>query len=231
MKIPKHAQPNPASAGDPRDEQHPPARVEPEDHRHEHRHAAVDAGAGRDPQRLGGDELLGVDRRGEDRVVGALELVLDERRVHGRERAGEQHRRGHDPGAHEVDVVVAGDRADERAEAEAERQQVDRRVDRRGERRRAPERRVVHDLADHHALERGALEAAEAALCAGDRHQVISSPVSSTKTSSRLVTRRSPSRSVAPLACRTATEVPVRRVRQPRAWAMPSTSVSRVGDP
>ena len=31
-----------------------------------------------DPQRLGGDELLGVDRRGEDRVVGALELVLHE---------------------------------------------------------------------------------------------------------------------------------------------------------
>ena len=100
--------------------------------------------------------------------------------------------------------VVAGDLADQRAEAEAEGEQVDRRVDGRGERRRAPERREVDDLADHHAHQGGALEPVEpAARCGGgDRgHQLISSPVRRTKTSSRLVTRRSPSRSsAAPLA-------------------------------
>ena len=86
----------PGQRGDLRHEQHPPARVEPEDNRDEHRDAPVDAGPGPDPQRLGGDELLGVDGRGEDRVVGVLELVLDERRVHGGEGAREQDRRGHD---------------------------------------------------------------------------------------------------------------------------------------
>ena len=109
MKMPKHAQPKPDSAAMNGDEQHPPARVEAEDHRDEHRHAAVDADPRGDPQRLAGDELLGVDRRGEDRVVGVLELVLDEGRVHRREGAREEHGRGDDPGADEVDVVVAGD--------------------------------------------------------------------------------------------------------------------------
>ena len=65
-------------------------------------------GADGDPQRLGGDELLHVHGRGEDRVVGALELVLDERREHAREGRGEQHRGGHRARADEVDVVVAG---------------------------------------------------------------------------------------------------------------------------
>ena len=166
MKIPKHAQPEAGQRRDQRHQQHAPARVEAEDHRHEHRHAAVDAGARRDPQRLAGDQLLGVDRRGEDRVVGVLELVLDERRVHGREGAGEQHGGGDDPGADEVDVVVAGDRADQRAEAEAEGEQVDRRVDGRGERRRAPERREVDDLADHHALRARRARGGRARRCA-----------------------------------------------------------------
>ena len=78
-------------------------------------------------------------------------------------------------------------------------------------------------------------EAQAAAAASGGRRglgaHAISSPVSRTKTSSRLVTRRSPSRSTSPLACRTETDVPVRRVRQPCACAKPSTSVSRVGDP
>src|SRR3712207_6849489 len=67
--------------------------------------------------------------------------IFDERRVHGREGAREEHGGGHDAGADEVDVVVAGDRADQRAEAEPEGEQVDRRVDRRGE-GRSEERRV-----------------------------------------------------------------------------------------
>ena len=87
----------------------PQRRVEPEHDRDEHRDAAVDAGTRGHPQRLRGDELLGVDGRGEDRVVGVLELVLDERPEHRREGAREQHRRRDRPGADEVDVVVAAD--------------------------------------------------------------------------------------------------------------------------
>ena len=148
------------------------------------------------------DELLGVDRRGEDRVVGPLELELDEGPEHRREDAREEHARGHRAGGHELHVVVAVDRRDQRAEAEAEGDQVDRRLDRRGEGRRLPERREVDDLADEHAAQRRALQTTVHA---------ISSPVSSTKTSSRLAGRRSPSRPW-PLPS-TAMLVPVRRVR------------------
>ena len=156
----------PAVAGDEADarhQQHPPRRVEPEQHRDEQRRAPVDPGAGRDPQRLGGHELLHVDRRGEDRVVGALELALDERAEHRREHRREEHRGRHRAGADELDVVIAGDRRDQRAEAEAEGEQVDRRLDRRGERDRAPVGRVVDDLAHEDAGERGALQAPEPA--------------------------------------------------------------------
>ena len=80
----------PAEARDPGDQRHErasPTTDRARTDRDEQRHAAVDAGARRDPERLGGDELLRVDRRREDRVVGALELVLDERPEHGREGA------------------------------------------------------------------------------------------------------------------------------------------------
>ena len=231
----------PAEAGDEADagyEQHPPRGVEPEQHRDEQRRAPVDPGAGRDPQRLRGDELLHVDRRGEDRVVGALELALDEGAEHRREHGREQHRGGDGPRADELDVVVAGHRRDQRAEAEAEREQVDRRLDGRGERDRPPVGRVVDDLAHEHARERGALEPAEPAAAAqrfGDRgHQEISSPVSRTKTSSRFAGRRSPSGGpplVASSRRRIATEVPVRRVLIPPARATDSTSRSLAGGP
>ena len=232
--MPKHAQPKPGQRGDPGHQQHAPARLEPEDHRHEHRHAAVDAGPGRDPQRLPRDQLLGVHRRGEDRVVGVLELVLDEGRVHGRERAREQDRRRHDPGPDEVDVVVAGDGADQRPEPEAEGQQVDRGVDRRRERRRAPERREVHDLAHHHPLQRGPLQAPEPALrpaarvppsgdlLAGQQHEHV---LEVGHRGAHLDVGRRRWSAGSPPTC------PVRRVRQPRARASASTSASRAGGP
>ena len=145
------------------------------------------------------DELLGVDRRGEDRVVRALELVLDERPEHRRERAREEHGGRDRAGADEVDVVVAADRAHERAEAEPEREQVDRRLDRRREGRRAPVRREVdRPRARARPSSARALEAAERRGRAGARsrrrrrHQSICSPVRSTNTSSRFAGRRSP---------------------------------------
>ena len=58
----------------------------------------------------------------------------------------------------------------------------------------------------------------------------ISSPVSRTKTSSRLAGRRSPSGAL-PLMRRTATDVPVRRVARPAARISASTSASRAGGP
>ena len=75
---------------------------------------------------------------GEDRVVGVLELVLDECPEHRRERAREEHCGRDGAGADELDVLVAPDRRDQRAEPEAERQQVDGRLDRRREGRGAP---------------------------------------------------------------------------------------------
>ena len=77
----------------------------------------------------------------------------------------------------------------------AEGEQVDRGLDGRREGRRAPERREVDDLANHHPRTRPRSSRRSGAARGGDRHQSISSPVSSTKTSSRLVTRRSPSSS------------------------------------
>ena len=232
--MPKHAQPKPGEPADHGHREHPPRRIEPEHHRHDHRDAAIDTGPGRDPQRLGADELLGVDGCREDCVVRALELVLDERPEHGRERAGEEDRCGHRPGPDEVDVAVTADRAHQRAEAEAEGQQVDRRLDRGGEGARLPVGRVVHDLAHQHTGEGGALEAAETSVASVDgRHQPISSPVSNTKTSSRLAARRSPSiaKPLAPSTPRIEMLVPVRRVRIPAAPASASTSASRAGGP
>ena len=232
------AEARPAEAGEPRDErheQHGPVRVEAEEHGDEHRHAPVDAGARRDPQRLGGDELLRVDRRREDRVVGALELVLHERPEHRRERAREEDRGRDRAGADELDVVVAADRAHERAEAEAEREQVDRRLDGRRERRRPPVRGEVDDLADEDARDRSPLEPAESAFGDGrrDRGHPISSPVSRTNTSSRFAARRSPSNAEAfvPLTPRIEMLVPVRRVLSPAPLASDSTSARRAGAP
>ena len=186
--------------------------------RDDHRHAAVDAGARGDPQRLGGDELLGVDRRGEDRVVRALELVLHERPEHRREGAREEHRRRHRPRADEVDVVVAADLAHERAEPEAEGEQVDRRLDGRREGRRAPVRREVDDLAHEHARERRALEAAEALAC-GAWRPVSVDLLPGQEDEHVLEVRRAPLAlgrvAVGAVEPSTATLVPVRRVRQP----------------
>ena len=88
-----------------RHQQHPRGRVEPEEHRDQQREAAVEAGADPDPEHLGGDQLLDVDGRGEDRVVGVLEAVLDEGAEHRRQGAGEDHRGRDHPGADELDVV------------------------------------------------------------------------------------------------------------------------------
>ena len=221
----------PAEARDEADaghEQHAPPRVEPEDDRHEQRRAAVHRGAERDPQRLAGHELLGVDGRGEDRVVGALELALDERPEHRREDRREQHRGGDRAGADELDVVVAGDRRDQRAEAEAEREQVDRRLDGRGERDRAPVGGEVDDLAHEHAGQRAALEAADARahrdLLAGEQHEDV------LEVGRRGARRRAPA-VVASSRRRIATEVPVRRVLIPPARAAASTSRSFAGGP
>src|SRR3954467_9415667 len=254
MKMPKAVQPSPArnamngtvstppaGAGrerDERDGQHPPRRVQAEEEPDHDREAAEEGGAGGDPQRLGRDELLGVDGRGEDRVVRALELVLHERAEHRRKHGGEQDRRRDGPGRDELDVVPAADVVDERAEAEAEREQVDERLDDRGERRRAPVRAEVDDLPDENALERRALEAVQPPPATGrgdgDRfgcHYATSSPVSSTNTSSRFAGRRSPSGISPPLRPRIETLVPVRRVRWPRASAAGSPSASRSGGP
>ena len=114
-------------------------------------------GAQADPQRLGQHDLLDAHRRGQQRVVGALVLPLDERPEDAAEDGREQDRRGDGADADELDVVDAADRVDQRAEAEAERQQVDDRLHDRAEGRRSPERREVDDLAGEDALDAGAL--------------------------------------------------------------------------
>ena len=86
----------------------------------------------------------------------------------------------------ELDVVVAADRPHQRSEAEAESEQVDRRLDGRRERRRAPVRRSSTTSRTRTPVraERSSL-AHRWAGPGRDRHQPISSPVSSTNTSSR----------------------------------------------
>ena len=134
-------------------------RVEAERERDEQRKAAVDAGADRDPQHLRGDQLLDVDGSGEDRVVGALEAMLDEGPEHRRQRAGEDHRGRDHAGADELDVVEPVDLVDDRrAEPEAEGEQVDRRLEHARERGRLPEGAEVRDLAAHHAGDRRRVE-------------------------------------------------------------------------
>src|SRR3712207_9072074 len=66
------------------------SRIEAEEHRDEHRRAAERARPDGDPEHLRGDELLRVDRRRQDRVVGALELGLDEGAEHRGEGGGER---------------------------------------------------------------------------------------------------------------------------------------------
>jgi hypothetical protein len=56
--------------------EHPPGGIEAEEDRDDHWHAPEDARPHGDPERLGGDELLGVHGGGQDRVVRALELVF-----------------------------------------------------------------------------------------------------------------------------------------------------------
>ena len=240
MKMPKQAQPKPVRTPMNGTSSMPQLGSSPNTIATSSGAQPNDAGARGDPQRLGGDELLGVDGRGEDRVVGALELVLDERAEHRREDRREQHRRGDRPGADELDVVVAADRRDERAEAEAEREQVDRRLDRRGERARLPERGEVDDLAHEHAHQRGALEAAERRARGARRARRLATaltqppPRSAARTGPRgSPARRSPS-GVWPFARSTPstlTDVPVRRVLKPAARASASASASRAGGP
>ena len=212
----------------------PQRRVEPEEHRDDHRHAAEDAGPRRDPERLGRDQLLGVDGRREDRVVGALELVLDERPEHRRERAREEHRRRHDPRADEVDVVVAADAADERAEAEAEREQVDGRLDRRRERRRAPVRGEVDDLAHEHARDRGPLEPADRRTA---RAAVPSLDLLAREEDEDVLEVRRPALALGHVAVAALDRRARRRSsrcaasRSPRPWASASASASFAGEP
>ena len=112
-----------------------------------------------DPEHLGADQLLDVDRGGEDRFVGVLEAVLDEGAEHRRQGAGEDHRGGDHAGADELDVGDAVDFVDERrAEAEAEGEQVDDRFEQAGEGRPLPVGAEVGDLAAHHAGDRGRFE-------------------------------------------------------------------------
>ncbi len=239
--MPNRREPEPGQEPDQRHEQHPPRRVEPERDRDEERRAAVDARLRGDPGRLRGHELVHVDRRCEDRVVGLLVDAADERDEHPGERAREQDRGRHHAGAEELDVGVAPDDGHQRAEAEPERQQVDRRLDHRGERRGPPVAPEERRLALPHARHGRQLEPAHPGhrLRHGDAgvgHSIFS-PVSSTNTSSRLAARCTPSPSLSAssggIASARSTETagPVRRVGSPAAWARPSTSSSRSGLP
>ena len=207
-------------------QQHPPGGVEAEAHRHEQREAAVEAGPQADPEHLGGHELLDVDRGGEDRVVGALEAVLDERAEHRRQRAREDHRGGHHARADELHVVEPVDLIDDRGpEADAEGQQVDDRLEHAGERGGLPEGAEVGHLAAHHAGDRRRLEPPHSA----------SSPVSSTNTSSSDAARRTASSGITPSWARSdptiATAGPAGRTINPCASAAVRTSTSRSGGP
>ena len=207
-------------------EQHPPRGVEAEAHRHQQREAAVEAGPQPDPEHLGGHELLDVDRGGEDRVVGALEAVLDEGAEHRGQRAGEDHRRGHHARADELDVVEPVDLIDDRGpEADPEGQQVDDRLEHAGERGRLPEGAEVGHLAAHHAGDRRRLEPPHSA----------SSPVRSTKTSSSEAARLTASGGTTPSSARSAPTIatagPAGRTTSPCASAAARTSVNRSGGP
>ena len=193
----RDAEARPAEAGDEADErhgQHAPARVEPEDHRHEQRRAAERPGPRRDPQRLGGDELLGVHRRGEDRVVGALELVLDEGRRTSPGRPRRTAPRSRPCRCRRTRRSRSRRPRDQRAEAEPEREQVDRRLDGRGERRRAPEEEklMISRTSTPASAGRSRRPSRAGRVSGATAHSAISSPVSSTKTSSRFAGRRSP---------------------------------------
>jgi len=208
------------------DEQHAPGGVEAEGHRDQQREAAVDAGAQPDPEHLGADQLLDVDRRGENRVVGVLKAVLDEGAEHGRQRAREDHRGGDHPGADELDVGDAVDVVDERRpEAESEGEQVDHRLDDAGEGAALPEGAEVGHLAAHHAADRSRLQAPHSS----------SSPVSRTKTSSNEAGLRTASGGSSPLAERSdpmiAIAGPAGRTVSPPASALLRTSASRSGGP
>ena len=69
MEIPKFDQPKPETNAMNGTSSIPHEGVEAEEDGHDHRHAAEDARPHGDPEQLGRDELLGVDGRGEDRVV------------------------------------------------------------------------------------------------------------------------------------------------------------------
>ena len=157
----------------------------------------------RDPEHLGADQLLDVDRRGEDRFVGVLEAVLDEGAEHRRQGAGEDHRGRDHAGADELDVGDAVDFVDQgRAEAEAEGEQVDDRFEHAGEGRPLPVGAEVGDLAAHHPGDRRRFEPPHLRLGRRPRSAACahsaSSPVSSTKTSSSEAARTTASSGTAP---------------------------------
>ena len=88
-------------------------------------------------------------------------------------------------------------------------------------------------MSTHYIEEAQRLADTVTVMAKGRGHQVTSSPVSSTKTSSSVATRRSPS-GTCPLSAsarRIVTDVPVRRVAQPRRRASTSTSRRRPGGP
>ena len=207
-----------------RNEQHSRRRIEAEADRDDQREGPEDAGAEADPEHLAADQLLDVDRGGEDRVVGALEAVLDEGAEHRRQRAREDDRGRDHAGPDELDVVDAVDAADERrSEPDPESEQVDHRLDQAREGRAAPERPEVRNLAAHHAEHGGGL----------DPPHSSSSPVRLTKTPSSELGRVIASSGIRPSgACSQPTITsagPADRTASPAATAAARTSARRSG--
>ena len=241
----QHSEGREAEAGehaDQRHKQHPPHRVKTERDSHQQRCHAVHARAQRDPQHLTGDQLLRVHRRGQHRVIGALELPAHKRVEHARERGGEQDRGGHHAGGHVLHVGQVTNVRHQRTEPEPEREQVDDRLHHRGEGGRLPVAAEHHHVTAHHACQRGGLEAVNAAhrgahgRRAGRRRlhaHSISSPVSATNASSRFAGRRTPSGAWPSRhsARRIASAGPLRRLDHPLRSASSPTSTRRSGRP
>jgi len=154
-----NAEPQRRDEAEERHEQHSGRRIEPEEHRHDQREAAVEPGAEPDPEHLRGHELLHVHGGRQDGVVGPLEALLHEGAEHGGQGAREDHGGGHHAGADELHVVEPVHPVDDRgAETEPERQQVDHRLEDAREGGGLPEGAEVRDLAAHNAADRRGLE-------------------------------------------------------------------------
>ena len=172
----------PADERDRRHDEHVDARVQAEAIATSSGTQPYVPGADRDPQRLAGDDLLGVDRarRGSRRRCAGRSTSRTSRTSTGRpRRTAPPSRRCR---CRRSRCSVARDLRDERAEAEAEREQVDRRLDGRRERRRAPERAEVRHLAHEDAADRRAVQRVPRArvrrgtscdLLAGQQHEDV----------------------------------------------------------